>query len=258
MSVWVVCPSARPVDQVSEWALAWRERGYRVAILRDMLTPGVTPSPFIVQGAANLVREILTYQYGGYACAVNDLVKLIDYRDPEAEWFIAAGDDVYPDPNHTAEEIAIQCGRYFCELDIDKPWKGVPTFGVMQPTGDRYGEQPNAPPGALRGAYIDRVCGSAWIGREFAKRVNRGNGPLWPEYLHQFVDQELQEVAIKLGVLWQRRDLTHDHRHWARPRGNVKDMPDFLAKANTAEHWNTFKTLFEKRKRDGFPGHEPI
>ena len=95
------------------------------------------------------------------------------------------------------------------------------TFGVMQATGDRWGENepwaraqfPDAP------AYIDRICGSPWIGREFARRMNQGKGPFWREYFHMFADEELQCVAQRLGVLWQRRDLTHHHEHPRRSAG---------------------------------------
>ena len=35
----------------------------------------------------------------------------------------------------------------------------------MQPTGDRFAQ-----------GQIDRIAGSAWIGREFARRAYGGNG----------------------------------------------------------------------------------
>lgn len=135
------------------------------------------------------------------------------------------------------------------------PIKQMPLFGVMQPTGDRWGD--------AQGAYIDRVAGSPWIGREFARRMYGGSGPYWPEYFHMGVDEELQAVATKLGVFWQRPDLTHYHAHWGRPRpgermGQVDRMPAFLAEANSPEHWRKYKALFSKRQAAGFPGHEPI
>jgi hypothetical protein len=126
----------------------------------------------------------------------------------------------------------------------------------MQPTGDRdFGD--------TQGPYIDRVAGSAWIGREFARRMYGGNGPLWPEYTHMGVDEELQAVAIKMGIFWQRQDLVHFHRHWGRPlpgerMGNADRMPAFLEKANSAEEWHRYKRLFAARSARGFPGHEPI
>ncbi len=124
----------------------------------------------------------------------------------------------------------------------------------MQPTGDRWGDK--------NGAYIDRVAGSAWIGREFCRRAYGGKGPMWHEYFHMFNDQELQEVAIKLGVFWQRPDLIQLHRHWGRgPEngiGSAAKMPEFLRTANGPDNWRRMKGIFEARKAAGFPGSEVI
>ena len=252
MSVWVCVPSARPVEQARAWFEKWASRGYLMALWRDE--------------ADNVPGANLHGKYPGYAVAVNELVRHALEVDPHAEWFVIGGDDVEPDPNHSAEEIARECNEYF-----GAAWKtgyvkeGVvlqfrrelETYGVMQPTGDRWGDSPASRQrfGENRGAYIDRVCGSAWIGREFAKRMYGGKGPLWPEYTHMYPDQELQEVALKMGVLWQRRDLTQFHNHWGR-QGKISDMPKFLEKANA--EMNKFKQVFEGRKQKGFPGHEPI
>ena len=240
MSCWVVCPSVRPPPSVQRWAGAWRERGYKVAIWRDSME-----FPF---GVADYIR---VDQYPGYAVSVNALVADMLQTIDDAEWFIAAGDDVYPDPNHTAEEIAMECLAHFTDSRFERG-----TFGVMQPTGDReFGDK--------QGPYIDRVAGSAWIGREFARRVNQGNGPLWPEYFHMGCDEELQAVATKLGVFWQRPDLTHFHRHWGRPQegermGKRERMPAFLTRANSPEEWDRYKKLFREREAGGFPGSDPL
>src|SRR5581483_11518837 len=114
--------------------------------------------------------------YPGYAQSVNLLIGHVLSFDPSAEWFIAAGDDVEPDPNHSAEEIAMQC-KAWCHTNacsrgvpLSEGCEQVDTFGVMQPTGDRWGDSEWSRQrfGVDRGAYSDRVCGSAWIGREFA------------------------------------------------------------------------------------------
>ncbi len=101
------------------------------------------------------------------------------------------------------------------------------------------------------------------MGREFCLRVNQGNGPLWPEYFHMGCDEELQAVATKLGVFWQRPDLIHLHKHWGRAREGERlapreRMPKFLEKANSAEEWNKYKKLFAERQAAGFPGSEPL
>jgi hypothetical protein len=184
--------------------------------------------------------------YPGYGAAVNELVKLILLTDREASWIVTGGDDVEPDPNRRPDEIARQCSQHF---------RG--TFGVMQPTGDRWGEDRNQPNYSGRGAYIDRVCGSPWLGRDFCRRMYGGHGPLFHGYRHMFVDEELQAVAQRLGVLWQRRDLTHFHRHWARVEIRVA-CPSFLAEANSPLHWQESQSLFRSRAATGFPGHKPL
>ncbi len=249
MSVWVCVPSARPVAEVRAWVERWHERGYKVAIWRD---PGASCDmlyDFCQQG-----------HYPGYALATNELIKWVLDNDSSCDWVLAGGDDVFPDASHTAEEIAAQCSIHFETLLAPFPARAhagaekLSTFGVVQPTGDRWGDDaaararwPDAP------AMIDRICGSPWIGREFARRVNGGRGPFWPEYFHNWCDQEVQEVAIKLGVFWQRRDLIHYHNHSRRQGGPwLEHQKGFDA------DYVKMKPLFEKRKAAGWPGHEAI
>jgi len=248
VSIWLAIPSKRPVEEAEKCLKEWRERGYKIAVWRDMFDSKVKCDIGMTSGV-----------YPGYAQAVNSLCCDILSRDPQAEWIVAAGDDTLPDPNHSAEEIARECSLRFCEYsDPFNPESRVftGTFGVMQPTGDRdFGD--------AQGPYIDRVAGSPWIGREFARRMYGGNGPYWPEYTHMGVDEEIQAVAIKYGVFWQRPDLIHYHDHWGRPRkgekmGMADRMPDFLAKANSPEEWKRYKAIYAARKAAGFPGSEPI
>lgn len=261
MSVWFAIPSARPDGGTIP---LWRERGYKIALWLDRFN-GIATDPYYDRAHAG--------PYPGYAAAVNHLVGWILSHDPQAEWIVTGGDDVSPDPNHTPEEIAKQCSLYFAydhgmtrgndqydTLLVDNPVAAA-TFGVMQPTGDRWGENepwarvqyPNAP------AYIDRICGSPWMGREFCRRMYSGKGPLFEGYRHMRVDEELQEVAKKLGVLWQRRDLIHYHDQWMRDcEGDPAKTPVFLREVSRQEHWDESTKMFEGRKVLGFPGHEPI
>ena len=105
-------------------------------------------------------------------------------------------------------------------------------------------------------AYIDRICGSPWIGREFARRMNGGKGPLWPEFYHMFADEHLKCVAEKYGVLWQRRDLTHHHDHPR--RDGVQRTPDFAGRIYGSEEWEKSKAIFERLKANNFAESEPI
>ncbi len=247
-NVWLTIPSARPPAEAEPILRKWMKQGYKVALWCDK-TGNITPPWAIVHGCADYV---MGWEYQGYARAVNELIAAVMLKDPEAEWFIAAGDDTEPDLDHTAEEIAEQCGRHFSVLEgYGKRTFG--TFGVMQPTGDRFAE-----------GSIDRIAGSAWLGREFCRRINQGKGPLWPEYVHNFVDEELQNVAIKYGIFWQRPDLIQLHRHFQRESDRInspavsRPIPAHLKTAFSPEGWGPYKAIFEKRKATGFPGSEPI
>ena len=238
MSVWFAVPSKRPLEECQPVVDTWRDMGYRVALMRD---PG--------DALPNSVGLMIQQPYPGYSKAVNRLVAEILKRDPKAEWIVTGGDDTYPDPNKRAMDIAFECNVYFGMKDDSHP-----TLGVMQPTGDRWGEdskkrQEMFPDGA---ALIDRICGSPWMGRELCLRLNGGRGPMWPEYFHMFNDEEMFEVTRKLGVLWQRRDLNHRHDHWMK-KGPA---PAFLARANSKENWDAMRQIFMTRKAAGFPGHE--
>lgn len=250
MSVWLTIPSARPVEQIAPVLAKWRAQGYKIALWRDKLPDvGLLYADVVISS---------NQPYPGYAVATNSLIAQVAENYSDAEWFVCAGDDTLPDPNHTADEIARECRAHFDALACVQhrtcgclTCKGrVETFGVMQPTGDRWGTP--------RRAYIDHVAGSPWIGREFARRMYQGKGPYWHEYTHMGVDEELQKVAIKYGVFWQRPDLTHYHEHWARKGGQAIDMPAFLAEANSRAHWDRFKKIMSEREAAGFPGSEPL
>ncbi len=251
MSVWYCLPSARPAEQVRARMAKWTERGYKIAMVRDEL-----PLDFQVLGENMLIvaREYWG-RFPGYAVAMNELVIQVFQRDHACDWVVVGADDIDPDPNFTADEIAAQCSTYFALYgDHMKPTNQRHSFGVMQPTGDRWGDKD--------GAYIDRVAGSPWIGRRFVELMYGGRGPYWPEYTHMGVDEELQHVALAYGAFWQRPDLIHYHDHWGRPRagekwGNADRMPAFLAHANSPAEWQRYKRIFAARLAAGFPGSDP-
>lgn len=268
-NVWVVMPSARPVDEVNRVLRLWRERGYKSFVWRDEKAKAqnddLANALMVTEMEAVGADMVFFGEYPGYASAVNQLIKMLlgsINAHAAPQWFVAAADDIEPDPNKTADEIAWQCSQHFgCMVDETGDGEYAilrgSTFGVMQPTGDRWGAEeawarkmfPHAP------AYIDRICGSAWIGREFIERTYGGKGPFFPGYSHMFADEELQNVAQSLGVLWQRPDLTHKHNHWGRKQGATRaDIPPFLVEANSPEHWNKAKALFNERKMAGWPG----
>lgn len=277
MSTWLTIPSKRPIEEADKCLVKWHEQGYLIALWLDEGAPipancdmFMTAASLFNDGVgADRVRRAGQRKYAkypGYAVAVNELAAAImgpGGLDPKCDWIVAAGDDMEPDANHTAQDIAQQCSDHFRELHIERTGETVnvhPTFGIMQPTGDRYGEDARSIGryGPDRAAYADRVCGSAWIGREACLRLNKGQGPLYPGFSHMYVDECLQMIAEKLGILWQRRDLIHYHNHWARPRGNVADMPEFLREVNSPEHWRESKALFDRLDAEDFAECMPL
>lgn len=240
MSVWLCIPSARPVAEVNACMDKWRDMGYKIALWRDSRDGGLPE-----------FDAMIVDKYQGYARAVNELSKLV-LEDPTCDWIVCAGDDTAPDPTKRANEIAAECTEYFARKyrTAERACHRPETFGVMQPTGDPWSDH--------QGRIIERIAGSPWLGREWCRRAYGGHGPLWPEYTHCFADEELQLVAQKFGVFWQRPDLTHMHSNWARERGMAEDMPAFLAEANSPQHWAKYSALFNQRKAAGFPGSELI
>lgn len=242
MSVWFVIPSKRPPDELSICLNAWREMGYRIAIARE---PGdALPADCTVDNT--LLIPVAGYL--GWARSTNLLVNRVMAQYADAQWFVAGGDDYFPDPAKSADAIAGECEeRFLCSPFHDA------TFGVMQPTGDRWEERNGI-------ARIDGIAGSPWMGREFCRRMYNGTGPMFNGYYHNFADEELQVLCQTLDVFWQRRDLCQMHRHWARKRGDWADAPAWAYAINDPHRsdWDYSKRLFNERKRYGFPGHEPI
>ena len=240
-NVWLVIPSARPAAEIKDRLQLWHDMGYHIALWRNG-PHRHDDLPDYVWLCEN------TPEYAGWGPSINQIAKGVFLFDRKCDWVVGGGDDTDPEPVKTADVIAAECTAHFAG-----------TFGVMQPTGDRWGaDEPWARarfPQAS--AYIDRICGSPWIGREFARRMNQGIGPFWPEYAHMFADEELQQVAQRMGVLWQRPDLTHQHHHPARVNNNP-NREELQQAIYSSEHWGQSQELFNTRKAAGFPGSEPI
>ncbi len=238
MSVYFSIPSVRPPDEALPVLREWQKQGYCVFVQRD---PG---APFLA-GVDCVHRP-----YAGYPEAINFLCREIIRLDPKAEWIVIAGDDTLPDPNKRAEEIGKECSDHFnCVPEVSGICSECSTFGVMQPTGDPWADS--------QGRIIDRIAGSPWIGREFARRMYKGRGPLWEGFFHMFEDEHLMAVAEKLGVFWQRPDITHRHNHWCRPKpgqkmGHMNQLPAFHERSNSKEEWIKGKAEFDRLKAGGF------
>lgn len=224
MSVWFATASKRPPSEAEACLSKWREQGYKIALWRDPEDEQI------------LCDLLLVGTYPGYHAAANALIREAMVRDPEAAWFVTAGDDMEPDPNKRADEIAAECTAHFSG-----------TFGVMQPLGDMK-VWPNS--------RIDTICGSPFMGREFCRRMYGGRGPWCELYTHMWGDQELHDLALKMGVLWKRDDLSHQHNHFQRGKCDMSKRPAWMVRND--ECYRKYEPLFRERKRLGYPGHEPI
>ena len=194
--------------------------GYRTAAWVD---PGKPPV---------CVDYLLRAPYRGYAEAVNVLSRRILEMDRDCIAVVTGGDDIHPDTRTRVGIIAESFRQRWPDL-----------FGIMQPRGTGTGV-----PGGEAGSAV-----SPWMGRGWISRAYGGKGPLWAEYPHYYVDTELRDVAMKLGVYWERPDLYQRHDHWAT---QDKQMPPHLAAAQKTERASAI--LCCKRRDNGFPGHEPI
>jgi hypothetical protein len=226
MSVYFAIPSCRPLSEAEPIFAKWRERGYRIALIRQ-------GEPTEAKADIN----VLTVHYHGWARSINMIAGHILRGDPTAEWIVSGGDDTLPDPNHTAEEIAAECTNHFAG-----------TFGVMQPTGDKA---------LWPGSAIDKFAGSPWMGREWCERINGGNGPMREEFHHMYGDEALQCIAEKYGAFWQRPDLIHKHLHYLRP-DSYTGIPEFMRMPNSPDHFQKYGAIFHDLKAAGWPGSEPL
>jgi hypothetical protein len=227
MKAWFAIPSARPAEEANVVLRKWKEKGYGVAVWRDT-------GPDVLYTGEPVCDFYLTGKYPGYANAVNALAGKVLEFDPECRFIVTGGDDTEPDRAHDPDSIVKECEEHFGG-----------TFGVMQPTGDRWAD-----------GSIDRIAGSPWMGREWCERANGGAGPLWPEFTHMFVDQCLMDTAKRCGVFWQRRDLIHLHRHFMRKNESLDvnrvNPPAHLVKWNSSTHWAEMQAIYMRLKRCDF------
>lgn len=212
--VWFAIPTAS-AENCARTLPAWRERGYRIALFQD--GEGFDAS------ADRIVRE---QRYPGWGAAVNDLCRRA--VPTSADVIVTGGDDMLPDPDRSAVEIAGE----FLERFPDR-------FGVMQPEGAGYD--------------LHRYCGSPWLGAAWARSMYRGTGPLFPGYRHNWADNELFWVARGMRALWRRPDLSQAHEHFSL-RGEAPP-PHWVN--NAAGRDRADLQLLVARTWSMFPGHEP-
>jgi hypothetical protein len=218
--VWLALPSAN-IEMAQKTFPEWKSRGYRIAIIcPDALYNNYK---FLVD---IIIKESENNGYSGWPKSVNIISKKLS----DVDIIIAAGDDMYPDKNYDAKQLREQFINHF---------NG--TFGVMQPTGDKFG--------SLACPECEQICGSAWLGKEFRNNINKGNGPMWEEYWHMYADTELYQVAKKYNCLWIREDLNQYHEHRLRGKHNFRPT---IHPGNT----KIAKNIYDIRKLNNFPNTE--
>lgn len=212
--VWFVIPSANP-ENCRKVLPVWRERGYRIAVLQNFQR-GEIPADITVWYDS----------YPGWPGSVNILCREVVPR--ECDLIVTGGDDMLPDPDHTAQELAAQFFDRFPD-----------GFGVMQPHGDEF-------------LCARRYCGSPFIGRAWFENMYGGQGPMHPGYHHNYADNELYWTAKGLGVLWTREDLSHFHDHFSR---EGREAPAYWGSVRSKDLDDCL--LYYARVHQHFPGHEP-
>jgi hypothetical protein len=209
--VWFAIPSANPA-KCAKVLPVWRKMGYKIAILQNH-----------TRGDVDADRVIWRDSYPGWPESINILCREVVPRD--APLVVSGGDDMLPDPNHTAQELLSQFRERFPD-----------GYGVMQPHGDEF----------LSAKYY---CGSPFLGRGWIDRAYRGRGPMPGQYRHNWADNELFWVARCQGALWERSDLTHYHDHFSRHGGAKEDYWTANVQRNDREDCR----IFIARSWLGFP-----
>lgn len=214
--VWYAIPSAN-VERCRETLPKWREMGYKIAILQNQ-TRGEIPADIVVWSD----------HYPGWPGSINQLCASIVPKS--ASIVVSGGDDMLPDPNRTAQDIASEFHERFPD-----------GFGIMQPIGDEFW-----------GAST--FCGSPWLGRGWIERAYGGNGPMPAQYRHNWADNEIFWVARCMDALWLRKDLTQYHKHFIR-EGGVE--PEYWTK-NVEGFDRHDMLLYILRSWQRFPGCEVL
>lgn len=212
--VWFVIPSANP-ENCRKVLPVWRRQGYRVAVLQNREKADIPAD-----------RTVWFDYYPGWPESVNILCR--DVVPPTCDLIVTGGDDMLPDPAHSADELAAQFFERFPD-----------SFGVMQPHGDEF-------------MCAKRYCGSPFIGRGWFERMYGGRGPMYSGYHHNFADNELYWLAKGLGALWERPDVSHFHDHFTR---DGRPQPAYWESVRKNDLRDCL--LYYSRVHEHFPGHEP-
>ena len=216
LNVYVLIPTALKSHHIEPIFAQWKAKGYKLGLFVD---PGSDhPCDLLIRAA-----------YPGVWNAWNALARAAVACG--ADVCVLVGDDMEPDPNHTAQEIG---QAYLNRFPLGD--------GILQPCGDLQGTDDSGRPAAAR------ICGSPIMGREWIKRAYQGNGPVDGRYNAFYADESLKHVAEKLGKLWMEPTLSHRHLHWS-----WHHLPRQAYHERNQKRWLEDKKLFETSLAAGFP-----
>lgn len=217
--IWVCIPTAQR-DHVPGVLEKWAAQGYKIALWCDpgQLRDDLTMALLLIGGYPGVWRAWNALAKASFAVG--------------ADVVVLAGDDMTPDPNLNAQQVA---ERYFKHFPNGE--------GVYQPTGDKQGE-------LINGEWNSRrICGSPWIGKEWALRAYSGEGPVNGEYNAFYADEELLEMAKHYRRLVQDDEVTQNHLHWS-----WGHLPRQDYHQRNQQKWLKDKELFMARKAVGKMG----
>lgn len=215
-------PTANP-QLCGECFAAWRDMGWDTYALLDGDMRSAT--------VANATGRFDVPEYKGWSSSFNFMASMLAGK---YDWLATGGDDVMPCATHTASDIAASLAEHFSDT----------TMGVCQGTADGWAWDKNG--------TANPICYAPIVGSEFCRRWNGGQGAMWGGYHSYFADNELHDTASMYGLLWARSDLMLEHRH---PAKVGKPTPAY--KVSKQPLWQADADLYNARKKEGFPNHEP-
>lgn len=221
MKHFAVFPSATEGKAV-EAVDAWRAKGYKTLVYMD--APNLRCNADIVIYGAGCA-------YPGYYRLIGTLAR--QAFDKGADVVTCIGDDMLP-PEQGAEWVA---------EDYFKRYKTG--LGVYQGCGDEQGKDETGTPAAAR------ICGSPTFGKDWSNRAYKGAGAFCDIYGSYYGDEDLFNVARKLGLLWLEPSVTIKHLHWSWGWTQIQDYHQ-----RNQRGWEQDQRIFFTRRAAGFPGSE--
>lgn len=217
-SHYVIFPSAKP-SRADACVEAWKAKGYKTLVYLD------TPEQ---KCGADIVSYGAGGAFPGYYKVIGSLARQAFAHG--ADVVTCIGDDMMP-PEQGAEWVA---SDYFAKFKDG--------LGVYQGCGDAQGMDGNGVPAAAR------ICGSPTFGPAWAARAYDGTGPFCTLYGSYYGDEDLFNVAGKLGRLHMEPSVSILHLHWS--WGWMK-MQEYHARNQVG--WEADQRTFFARRAAGFP-----